>query len=487
MPNTMLEELKSIAGWTDEDCRGATISGHDPVLPTRFRMGEILAGIQTACGLAAADLWQLRTGRRQQVAVDVRAAAASVQSFFYLRLPGELPEGPPMLSGLYPTRDDRRFFVITGFPHLREGVIRLLGCADNAASVAAAVLERDSTELEDAFDEHGLCGATVRTAEEWAAHPQGQALAGLPVVEIVRIGDSPPEPLPEGDRPLSGVRALDLTRVLAGPTASRTLAEHGADVLRIGAEHLPSVPGFAVDTGHGKRSAFLDLRQQGDTDKLWELVGQADIFCQSYRLGAIAGHGFSPEKVAARRPGIVYMFMNCYGAVGPWAGRRGWEQLAQTVTGLALEEGQLRLPPLDGAILAQVGRFAWRRQSPPGEPRLLPGAITDYMTGYLLAFGAMVALGRRAREGGSYLVRGSLARSGMSVAGMGRVPVEDAAARDEVLSPAELDRLTTETDTAFGRIRHLAPVVQMSETPARWALPVVPLGSHQPVWLDRPR
>jgi crotonobetainyl-CoA:carnitine CoA-transferase CaiB-like acyl-CoA transferase len=485
--NATLEALKDIAGWDDEVTRQVSINGADPVLPTRFLVGETVAGIHAACGAAAADLWALKTGHRQQVTVDVDAAAATIQSFMYLRVPGDVPERPPMISGFYRTKDERWFFVHTGFPHLREGVIRLLGCEDSAESAAAAVLQHDALELEDAFAVDGLCGATVRSADEWAAHPQGKALAGLPLVDIIKIGDSPPEPLPNGDRPLSGVRSLDLTRVLAGPTCSRTLAEHGADVLRVGAEHLPSVPMFAIDTGHGKRATFLDLRRDDATDRLWDLIGQTDVFSQSYRLGALAGRGFTPETVAERRPGIVYVFMNCYGAVGPWAGRRGWEQLAQTATGLSHEEGDLVLPEVTGPTAQALTQYGRAARTEPGVPRLLPGAITDYMTGYLMAFGAMVALARRAREGGSYLVRASLTRSGMYLEGLGRADPEEAASRPRVLPVDRLAELSTESDTAFGRIQHLAPVVKLSETPARWEREAVPLGTHQPEWLDRPR
>jgi crotonobetainyl-CoA:carnitine CoA-transferase CaiB-like acyl-CoA transferase len=486
LENVMLEELKSIAGWTDDDCKDVIISGRDPVLPTRFMVGEIMGGVHAACGIAASKLWELRRGRRQSVTVNVRAAAATIQSFQYLQMSVDnMPPIPPIM-GFFKTRDDRWFFAHSALPHLLEGVLRVLDCENNIESATAAVRRRDSNELEDAFGKFGLCGATVRTATEWAEHPQGIELSRLPVIEILKIGDSPPEPLPQGDRPLSGIRCLDLTRILAGPTASRTLAEHGADVLKIGAEHLPNIPMFAVDTGYGKRSAFLDLRRPADNDKCWELVEQADVFCQSYRLGAIASHGFDPENVVARRPGIVYVSMNCYGPVGPWAGRRGWEQLGQTVTGLALEEGQLVLPPPNKDELKRLGRFARSRQVLPGQPRLLPGAITDYVTGYLLAFGAMVALERRAREGGSYVVRSSLTQAGMCVQRMGRANIEEAKEQSIMLPLEDLKKISIEEDTAFGHIQHLAPVVEMSETPPHWELPVVPLGTHQPVWLERP-
>lgn len=462
MTNVVFDELMKIAGHSPIPEEQVKIVGHDPVLATRFRLGEMAAGIHAACGVAVADLWELRTGRHQQVEVDVRAAAATLRSYMYLRVEGSSVPRPPSITGFYPARDGRWFYLHGNFPgtSARENALAILECDDNIESAAAGVLRWDAQALEDAFADRGCCGAMVRSAEEWALHAQGRVLQTLPVVEVIKIGNSPPEPLPAGDRPLSGIRVLDLTRVLAGPTCARTLAEHGAEALRIGAPHLPSAGMFVMDTGHGKRSAFLDLRRDSDAQKLWTLIGDADVFSQSYRLGALAGRGFSPKALAEARPGIIYVSMNCYGHEGPWPHRRGWEQLAQAVSGIAKEEGE------------------------PGNPRLVPAAATDYSTGYMAAFGALVALNRRARQGGSYLVRASLTQSGMLLNRLGRVAEDDATAQDQVLSPDEVSHLTVETDTPFGRMTHLAPVVKLSETPARWTLPTVPLGTHEPAWID---
>ncbi len=478
MNNPTFDALKSIAGWDDNDCARVSITGSDPVLATRFPVGEVAAGTHSACGLAAAKLWELRTGRSQSITVDVRPAAATLRSYSYLRLPApvglERSASPAqMLGGFCRTRDGRWFFVHTGFPHLRAGVLKLLACDDNVASCNAAVARWDSGALEDAFAEKGLCGAIVRTAAEWKEHPQARALTPLSLVRINKIGTSPPEPLHPGDRPLAGVRALDLTRVLAGPTCGRTLAEYGADILKISARDLPTSPLFDIDTGHGKRTAYLDLRIPDDAATLWKLTEQADVFCQSYRLGALSGRGFSPEEVVARRPGIVYAFMNCYGPLGPWAGRRGWEQLAQTVSGLAHEEGQFVPDPTAPNAPEK------------GKPRLLPAAVTDYLTGYLLAFGVMVALCRRAVNGGSYLVSTSLTQTGMFIEKQRRLSEAEVRADVKGFSSEEIARMTMETDSAFGRISFLAPAVKMSETPARWALPPSPLGTHQAVWMER--
>jgi len=436
---------------------GVEIAGADPVLATRFRVGEAAAAALAATAVAAAEIWQLRTGRRQRVRVDVTGAAASLLGFLYQRVesgPGVGAFDPRnRITGFYPTRDGQWFLLHQSFPETERRALALLGCDGEREAVAARIAAWDAQSLEDAIAERGLCGARVRSAAEWATHPQGRALASTPVVEVIRVGDSPPEPFPAAARPLSGVRVLDLTRVLAGPTCGRTLAAHGADVLRIGSPHLPSVPPFVMDTSHGKRSAFLDLRSPSDADRLRALVRGADVFAQGYRTGALARLGFGPEALLELRPGLVYTSINCYGHEGPWKERPGWEQLAQTVTGLAHEHG--------GAA----------------GPQLLPAAATDYNTGYLAALGTLIALARRAHEGGSYWVRASLSRTAMWLDGMSRTESVGPGLSAEQVRPH-----LTHSSTVFGELSHLGPIVQLSETPARWALPTVPLGTHPPEW-----
>jgi crotonobetainyl-CoA:carnitine CoA-transferase CaiB-like acyl-CoA transferase len=486
MANVVFGELMSIAGWSGKYEERIRITGHDPLIPTRFRIGEVASGIHAACGVAVANLWELRTGRHQMVEVSMPAALATFRSFSYVRSNEPPRTAPVSITNFYPTQNGRWFYLHGSMQNTsaHRNALAILECEENLESVANAISHWDAQSLEDTFAEEGCCGAMVRSAEEWAAHPQGQILAKLPVVQVIKIGDSPPEPFQWGDRPLSGIRVLDLTRVLARPTCARTLAEHGADVLRIGASHLSDNAAFVLDTGHGKRSAFLDLRKASDAQALWQLTREADVFSQSYRLGTLADRGFTPEALAEARPGIVYVSINCYGHEGAWKGRRGWEQLAQTVTGIADEEGAQQNHQLMFGI-----------------------APTDYATGYLGAFGALVALWRRTREGGSYHVRVSLTQSGMLINRLGRVSQVDVDSLKQKLTsdeyrkrhgetvarygpipymtPEESAKLTLETDTPYGRITHLAPIVRLSETPARWTLPTAPLGSHPPEWQDR--
>jgi crotonobetainyl-CoA:carnitine CoA-transferase CaiB-like acyl-CoA transferase len=458
--NAAFSELVKLAGWSGKFDNEVLITGQDPVLPTGFHVGEMTAGLHAALGVAVNNLWEFKKGRRQKVSVDVRAAAATVLSVFNLKINGkELTPAPPAAfkPGYYKTRDGRWFYVYT---YESQKMLKLLGCEKNPESVPMAVASWNSQSLEDAVAEEGLCGAMVRSAEEWAKHPQGNLLQKLPVVEVIKIGDSQPESLPPGSRPLSGIRVLDPTIILAGPTCARTLAEHGADVLMIGSPVRKDGLHFNMDTGHGKRSTFLNLKEHCDQEKLWALIREADVFSQSYRYGALANLGFTPEALAKARPGIIYTSVNCYGHDGPWRERRGWEPMAQTVSGIAYEQGD-------------------------GIPEMVHAAIDDYPTGYEAAFGTLVALERRTREGGSYLVRVSLTQNAMWLYRLGRVARNKWLGLDRYPPAEEIKRLTIDTETPWGRLTHLAPILKLSETPPYWELPAVPVGTHQPVWLNR--
>jgi crotonobetainyl-CoA:carnitine CoA-transferase CaiB-like acyl-CoA transferase len=464
-PNEALRAILSIAGWGDTQAAHVTFTGGvDPVLPTPFRIGAAGAATIAASGIAAAELWQIRTGRRQRVSVDVRQATAALRSGTYLALAGtDISSARNPVMGFYPTRDGRWSYLHCNFPNHRAAALRVLGVAEDREAVARAVATWNAADLEEAIIAAKGAGGMARTQAEWARHPQGVAVATLPLMEVVRIGDSAPEPLPPGDRPLSGIRVLDLTRVLAGPTCGRTLAEHGADVLKITGAHLPSLGYQELDIGHGKLSAELDLRAQGDVDILRGLVREADVFSQGYRPGSLGSRGLSPEELTAIRPGLVYVSLCAFGHVGPWASRRGFDTVVQTVSGMTIRQAE-----------CVPGKS-------PG-PQFYPVSAIDYCTGYLMAFGAMVALARRAREGGSWLVRISLAQVGKWIVDLGEVPPAELEGIPAEFTAGELERWSTVSETPSGRLRHLGPAVQLSETPPYWARPAVPLGYHRPVW-----
>jgi crotonobetainyl-CoA:carnitine CoA-transferase CaiB-like acyl-CoA transferase len=463
-----LRTILPIAGWSEDRIRQVEITGGaDPVLPTPFRIGAAGAAALAATGLAAADLWELRSGRRQEVSVDLRQAVASLRSGHYLQVNGSnVRSERNAVMGMYPAKNGRWSYIHANFPNHRAAALKVLGVPEEREAVRQAVANWDAIELEEAIIAAGGAGGMVRSMAEWAQHPQAAAIASLPLLEILKIGDSPPEPLPEAERPLSGIRVLDLTRVLAGPTCARTLAEHGADVLKITAPHIAARDDQEYDTGHGKLSARLDLRQPQDLDTLKSLVREGDVFSQGYRPGTLGNRGLSPEALAAVRPGLVYVSLCAFSHKGPWAARRGFDTVVQNVSGITTRQGEL----FPGAT--------------PG-PQFYPVSAIDYLTGYLMAFGAMVALARRAREGGSWLVRISLAQTGRWLVDRGQVPEAALKDVDKELYPAEVARWSIESDTPVGRLRHLAPTVRLSETAPYWARPSVPLGHHQPVWPAR--
>ena len=465
LTETALASLMAVAG--REPVRNVEIEAGAPGLATRFAADECAAAAIAAGAVIAGDLWALRGGRTQTVRVSTREAAAGLIGFSLQRF-GDPERAPPMAyghagkaaNGFMPTRDGRHIYLHPSFPASTQTLLKVLGCADDRATVLATVGARDALELETAIAEAGACAAMVRTPEEWDASHQGRTMAGRPVVEVIKIGDSAPEPLPSGgDRPLSGIRALDLTRVLAGPTCGRTLAQYGADVMLVSSPNLPFVAPFVSDTSTGKLSAFLDLATADGRGRLRDLVRGADVFTQGYRVGALERAGFGAVELAALRPGLVYTSLNCYGHEGPWRSRPGWEQLAQTATGMALMHGT------------------------PGHPELQPGAVTDYTTGFLAAFGVMIALYRRALWGGSYRVRVSLAQTGMWIRAVG-VAGPERLAQVVPFTGDELQGWMLTTESGFGPMSHLRPPVRMDATPTRWARPSTPLGSHPPAWPD---
>jgi crotonobetainyl-CoA:carnitine CoA-transferase CaiB-like acyl-CoA transferase len=278
------------------------------------------------------------------------------------------------------------------------------------------------------------------------------------MIEIRRIGDAPAQSFSDASRPLSGVRVLDLTRVLAGPTGSRALAEHGADVLKVTSPHLVDSGLMEFDTGLGKLSTHLDLRQPGDAGKLRELARSADVFCQSYRPGALADYGFGPESIASIRPGVIYATLSAWGHGGVWGNRRGYDSVVQAATGMAY-----------------VSRGLDR-------PKFLPVAAIDYLSGYSMALGVFAALMRRAVEGGSWLVRVSLARTGQWISENGLFPAARVANLGSDIPPQAIEKISMQTHGPAGVLKHLSPAVRMSETPPRWERPAVPLGFDPPEW-----
>ena len=464
----VLKTILPLAGWSRDVSSEASFNGAgDPMMRTALHVGDAGAATIAASGLAAAHLWEVRGGPKQTVSVDVRHAGAAMRSGHYMKLgDGVLSPAHNSIMGFYPTKDGRWSYLHCNFPNHRAVALKVLGVQEDREAVAKAVLNWTAADLEEAIIANKGAGGMVRTAEEWKRHPQGIVVAGLPLLEIVKVGDSKPEPPPAGDRPLSGIRVVDITRVLAGPTCARTLAEHGADVMKISAAHLPNLGYQEWDTGHGKLNAQLDMRDPAQLETLRGLIRDADVFSQGYRPGSLGARGLSPEELVKLRPGLVCVSLSAFSHAGPWASRRGFDTVVQAVSGMTLRQGEL---------------FPGKE---PG-PQFYPLSAIDYCTGYLMAFGTMVALARRATEGGSWLVRISLAQVGKWLVDLGELPATSLKGIPAEFDKEELERWSTTSQTPSGPLRHLAPVAQLSKTPGYWARPSVPLGHHKPVWPAR--
>jgi len=456
---TALAALWRHAGQDSTALDSVTLTGAEPVLPSSFAVGTGAQASIAAAALAATEVWRLRTGRRQQVAVAMRDAAIEFRSERYVRLDGApMKELWDKTAGLYQVGDGRFVRLHTNFPHHRDGMLKLLGCGNSREAVQRALDGWEGEKLETAAAEAGLVATMTRSFAEWDASGQGRAIASLPPFTIEKIGEAPPQPLTAGERPLAGVRVLDLTRVIAGPVCGRTLAAHGADVMLVTAAHLPQMMPLVIDSGRGKLSVSIDLRDTAGRDQLAALAREADIFVQGYRPGAIAHNGFGAEEVTRLRPGIVYVSLCAYSHEGPWSGRRGFDSLVQNANGLNDAEAQA---------------------AGSAQPKPLPCQSLDHGAGYFMAFGAMTALKRRITEGGSWHVRVSLAQAGHWLRGLGRVA--NGLACPDPDFEAVRDRLE-DSDSGFGRLTAVRHSAVLSETPARWTRPSAQLGTHAPTW-----
>ena len=458
-PREILADLWTLAGGEPSALEAVTLTGDEPQLPSSFRVAAAAQTCIAAAGLAAAQIWKWRSGQSQDVAVDMRHAVVECRSERYLRIEGTPP--PPAwdaIAGIYKTRGGRFVRLHTNFPHHRDAVCRVLNCKPERDDVQAALMQWDAETFETAAYAAGGVVAMMRSRDEWSDLPHAKALAALPLISIEKIGETAPKPWPAGDRPLAGLRVLDLSRVIAGPVAGRTLAAHGADVLLISGPDLPAIPWLTIDTGRGKLTSFVELKNEQGRDSLRALLAQADVFSQGYRPQALARLGFSPQDVAQISPGIVYVTLSAYGHAGPWAERRGFDSLVQTTTGFNHAEGQAA--GVDG-------------------PKELPAQILDHATGYLMAFGAMMARARQSREGGSWHVRVSLAQTGQWLWNLGRVT--DGLKTGD-LKGDEVRPFLEAVPSGFGPLSSVSHSAKLSKTPAFWARPAMPLGSHPPQW-----
>ncbi len=444
------------------------LSGDGTAYPSSFCIDVAAPAAVAASGLASAWIDQ----HRQQlpmppVNVDVGHVLAECSGYF--TIDGEQPNLWAPISGLYACGADLGepgwLRIHANFDHHRDGLLRLMGLPTGAATPRQAVADALKGWTAQAVEERaaalGLVVAAARSPQAWQAHPQSAAVAAQPLVSITPLDSGQPAaargwPAPARHRPLDGLRVLDLTRILAGPVAARSLAAQGADVLMVNGPGLPNIDAIA-DMSRGKRSALLDLKTQTGQCTMAALLGQAHVLLQGYRPGALDALGLEPQSVARLRPGIVYASLSAYGRSGPWADRRGFDSLVQTVCGINWAEGQ---------AFGSAGL------------RALPLQILDYSAGFLLAFGIQAALYRQVTQGGSWHVQVSLARVAQWLQSMGQRPVSAAPAPASVPPAAYLETM----DTGFGRLRAVRHSAVLQGLPSGWPHAGQPPGGDQPCW-----
>ncbi|MDX3227524.1 CoA transferase [Streptomyces sp. ME19-01-6] len=424
----------------------------DGVLPSRLPVRELARATVGACSLAAAELTARRSGGPVPA---VRVAEAAVATAFvserHLRIDGRKPTNFAPLSGFWRAADG---WVRThaNYPHHRARLLAALGIADRgdedvlAKRLAEELAARPAQWVQETVYEAGGLAVAVALPAETAAEAEPALITSR------RVGDAAPRPLPPAPLPADGVRILDLTRVIAGPVATRTLGLLGADVQRVDSPHLPEDPDAHADTGFGKRSTRLDLADPRDRQTFEELLSRADAVVTGYRPGALDRLGLAPDALLERRPGLVVAQVSAWGWSGPWANRRGFDSLVQAASGIATIEA-----------------------TPDGHPGVLPAQALDHGTGYLLAAAVLRALTERQESGGGSRLRLSLAATASWLM--------------HGITPATTDGVAyepgpwlTERPAPYGHLRYARPPLGYGGAPRDWPHPPTLWGTDAPAW-----
>jgi crotonobetainyl-CoA:carnitine CoA-transferase CaiB-like acyl-CoA transferase len=425
----------------------------DPV-----RVADFAAGLFSAFGASVAEVGVSRGLPGQDVTVDRRHATLLLNDPVYHYLNGVIILGGEIevpVNSFYETSDGKWMCFNGAYSHLRDGILNYFDAANNMDAIAARVATYTAAKIEADFDRLGLCVAPLHTHAQWLQHPQGTAVAATPVVSIERHGDAKGRVLPQATwRPLEGVRVIDITHVLAGPWLTRVLAEQGADVISIRNPLFDFLYSAVLGESYGKKQIFIDFKSDKGKDRLAELIKSADVLVWGYHHPALERLGFSLETLKALNPNLVLVRESAWGATGPWANRKGWEQLAQTTCG--------------AVALASEGR---------GQNHLIGALPCDFGTGYLGAIGAMSALRKRQEQGGFWTVEATLAATMMAVLSL-------PPAKEDAVPVSHDDMLTylvdQKSDLNGAIFTRLAPGARLSGTPSFAATGPAILGAHDP-------
>jgi len=441
------------------------VSGAPGHLPSRLPVEEVAIACTAAALLAAAALHAQRGGdcgsRGSPTArLDRGHVAAAFRSEAYLRINGEQP-GPGFapLSRFWRAADG---WVRThgNYPWHRSALLRALGCPGDPESVTAAVGALGAREAEDLVTGAGGVAAAVRGEDSWRAEPPGRAIAATRLVEGTSIGGAPPRWRAAGALPASGIRVLDLTRVIAGPVATRYLGALGADVLRLDTPDRPELTPHAYDGLFAKRSALLDFGTPDGEARLHELLCAADVLVHGYRPHALDRFGLSPDVLAERHPGLAVVSLSAWGSRGPWGDRRGFDSIVQAASGIAMAESA------DG-----------------DRPGAMPCQLLDHGTGYLCAAAALRGLARQSAHGGTQFRELSLARTAHWLLGLPRGAGSSSASAPAAASADDGGIWLTTLDSAEGPVATVRPPGDLDDEVLAWPRSLSRYGGDQPAWL----
>ncbi|MEE9122798.1 MAG: CoA transferase [Syntrophobacteria bacterium] len=424
----------------------------DPV-----RVADFVTGVVGAFGASVAELGEIRGLPRQTVSVDRRLSTMSVNSAMWQYMNGVVITGGEIavpVNSFYETKDSKWFCFNGAYPHLRDGILNYFDSANSKAALSANVKQFESTQIEEYFEKSGFCCAPMYSREEWAQHPHGQFLKDTPIISMQKVGDAKIRVLPEAKhRPLEGVRVIDITHVVAGPWLTRQLADQGADVISIRNPGFPFLYPVIFEESFGKKNIFLDFNSDKGKARLVELIKDADILVWGYNYSGLDRLGLSVEKLKEINPNLILNVISGYGLLGPWAKRKGWEQLAQTCTG--------------SVDLASEGR---------DEHHLIGALPNDYGTGYLGAIAAVSALRQRQEEGGFWVADVNLTRTSMMM--LEQPPEKEDAVP---VSLDDLEKYLIDQGSSFGAtFTRLESAARLSETPSFSATGPSIMGTHHP-------
>jgi hypothetical protein len=449
----VLSDIWRALGFPAEALYRLEIGGSDRLVSC-FPVSDLAASSIGAACLAVSELIGL-DGTKSRVAVDRRLSSLwfgwSIQPTGW-----EMPNAWDPIAGDYPTHDGW-IRLHTNAPHHRAAAISVLRCAETREAVTETVRQWRANELEAAIVAKNGCAAEMRTTDQWSSHPQGRALAAEPlIVQTSAAGEKSEKWLPSASRPLSGIRVLDLTRVLAGPVATRFLAGYGADVLRVDPLDWDE-PGLIPEVTLGKRCLRLDLQSRPDRETFERLMRRADVLVHGYRKGALDGLGYGETERRSIRPGLIDVSLNAYGHSGSWEMRRGFDSLVQMSAGIA-----------DAGM-------AWKQS---GKPHPLPVQALDQATGYLMA--ATVVRGLVAR-----IVDRSATTARLSLARTAKLLSDHKGPASEITMPplSHADLAADIEHTSWGPARRLRPPATLDHTSMKWDRPATALGSGMPCWL----